>query len=475
MADTPRVTVPVEPEYTATDYLRLIAEGWEVIESTGSQMTIQNPEDDGPQDLVIDVDAMLSAAPAPEGGAVLSAASPPGWLVEEDGGGWCWTKTKLAAVAALTEGRSVFSLSRCQFERQPFTDSGAEDRYVADTYATREEAPAEAGEDSSLIGKAGDEDCPTCHGSGLMRVEIGLHNPDATVETQPCDRCPGLSGARVRLANMARDIDLGLTPLAAWPDQLSNPISATAKATARDIGLVLSALRAQPQAREEAGVELVSNGYKFDEEIAWLREASRYFAARETKGEDRAHWANVYNAENARKLADRLAELSSNPCQLAVATSSEASPCPFCGCGMRVNYDPESEMYGPDGDHLPGCIIGNWDLHEYAFRPDALAAWNSRALRAQPQAREEAQPVAWRWQAPLKWKASADPDDADFVRKAGVTVQPLYTTPPAPEAEKMRILDVVGDYLIQQYGYSYGLHHPVDRKRILAALQQEGR
>ncbi|WP_338575798.1 hypothetical protein V8J38_11400 [Brevundimonas olei] len=67
---TPRVTVPVEPEYTATEYLRLIAEGWEVIESTGSQMTIQNPEDDGPQELVIDVDAMLSAAPAPEGGAV---------------------------------------------------------------------------------------------------------------------------------------------------------------------------------------------------------------------------------------------------------------------------------------------------------------------------------------------------------------------------------------------------------------------
>lgn len=66
---TTRVTVPVEPEYTATEYLRLIAEGWEVIESTGSQMTIQNPEDDGPQELVIDVD-LLSAAPAPEGGAV---------------------------------------------------------------------------------------------------------------------------------------------------------------------------------------------------------------------------------------------------------------------------------------------------------------------------------------------------------------------------------------------------------------------
>ncbi|WP_278070507.1 hypothetical protein [Brevundimonas sanguinis] len=115
-----------------------------------------------------------------------------------------------------------------------------------------------------------------------------------------------------------------------------------------------------------------------------------------------------YDADDLTSLADSIlhafngppvvlradpVQLSSNPCQLAVATSSEASPCPFCGCGMRVNYDPESEMYGPDGDHLPGCIIGNWDLHEYAFRPDALAAWNSRALRAQPPAREDAQPV----------------------------------------------------------------------------------
>ena len=68
--------------------------------------------------------------------------------------------------------------------------------------------------------------------------------------------------------------------------------------------------------RHEAPAEPVSDRYKFDDEIAWLREAARYFSARDTKGEDRAHWANVYNAENARKLADRLAELSSNPCQL---------------------------------------------------------------------------------------------------------------------------------------------------------------
>lgn len=50
----------------------------------------------------------------------------------------------------------------------------------------------------------------------------------------------------------------------------------------------------------------VSNTYKFDAEIEWLREAARYFAGRTTGGEDSAHWANVYNAENANKLASRL-------------------------------------------------------------------------------------------------------------------------------------------------------------------------
>lgn len=53
----------------------------------------------------------------------------------------------------------------------------------------------------------------------------------------------------------------------------------------------------------------VSEPYKFEDEVKWLREAARYFSSRDTGGEDRAHWANVYNAENANKIADRLAEL----------------------------------------------------------------------------------------------------------------------------------------------------------------------
>lgn len=93
-----------------------------------------------------------------------------------------------------------------------------------------------------LIGAHGHPDCTVCRGSGLMQTTMDTLNPHEGGEAQPCDQCPGLPGARVRLANMARDIDLGLTPLCAWPDQLSNPTSETAKATAHDIGLVLAAL-----------------------------------------------------------------------------------------------------------------------------------------------------------------------------------------------------------------------------------------
>ena len=35
----------------------------------------------------------------------------------------------------------------------------------------------------------------------------------------------------------------------------------------------------------------------------FLLEAARYFRKRPTNGEDRAHWANVYNAENCEKMA----------------------------------------------------------------------------------------------------------------------------------------------------------------------------
>lgn len=38
--------------------------------------------------------------------------------------------------------------------------------------------------------------------------------------------------------------------------------------------------------------------------VEFLGEAARYFRNRPTDGEDRAHWANVYNAETCERIRD---------------------------------------------------------------------------------------------------------------------------------------------------------------------------
>lgn len=38
--------------------------------------------------------------------------------------------------------------------------------------------------------------------------------------------------------------------------------------------------------------------------IKWLEECARYFDNKHDNGEDRAHWANFFNARNAREIAD---------------------------------------------------------------------------------------------------------------------------------------------------------------------------
>jgi len=45
------------------------------------------------------------------------------------------------------------------------------------------------------------------------------------------------------------------------------------------------------------------------EAVAFLEEAARYFESRPTNGEDSAHWSNVYNSENCRKIAATLRAL----------------------------------------------------------------------------------------------------------------------------------------------------------------------
>lgn len=40
--------------------------------------------------------------------------APGGWLIKADGGGWEWTGVRIAAVAALTEGRKVYDVTKGQ-------------------------------------------------------------------------------------------------------------------------------------------------------------------------------------------------------------------------------------------------------------------------------------------------------------------------------------------------------------------------
>jgi len=43
--------------------------------------------------------------------------------------------------------------------------------------------------------------------------------------------------------------------------------------------------------------------------VAWLEGAAAYFEKRPTNGEDRAHWANIFNAENCRAAAAEITRL----------------------------------------------------------------------------------------------------------------------------------------------------------------------
>lgn len=54
---------------------------------------------------------------------------------------------------------------------------------------------------------------------------------------------------------------------------------------------------------------LLSKGMTNQDMVEFLREASRYFLNRDTNGEDKAYWSNVYNSEKCNKIADYLEEL----------------------------------------------------------------------------------------------------------------------------------------------------------------------
>ena len=61
--------------------------------------------------------------------------------------------------------------------------------------------------------------------------------------------------------------------------------------------------------------------------LTFLEETASYFINRSTGGEDRAHWANVYNAENCRKIASEIQRLRGEVERLRGMVSSYACEC----------------------------------------------------------------------------------------------------------------------------------------------------
>ncbi len=47
-----------------------------------------------------------------------------------------------------------------------------------------------------------------------------------------------------------------------------------------------------------------------DMDVIFLMEAAKYFEKRPTNDEDQAQWANIYNAENCRRIARRIEAFS---------------------------------------------------------------------------------------------------------------------------------------------------------------------
>jgi len=134
-----------------------------------------------------------------------------------------------------------------------------------------------------------------------------------------------------------------------------------------------------------------------------------------------------------------------------------------------------------EGDHLTDGK-GNATAETYRLCRAAFDA--GAALRAQPQAREEAQPVAWRWRyeedGVTPWYFGAARPTTTTGIADPTNVEPLYTTPPAPEAEKLR--SALTRIAAIENGWNRP-HRPATARQMvedcvsiaLAALQQEGK
>lgn len=131
-------------------------------------------------------------------------------------------------------------------------------------------------------------------------------------------------------------------------------------------------------------------------------------------------------------------DLHMDMARAAKSVWDRADEAPAEGAGEReclaVAIDPSLDGTDFSGLFAEGSRIGK--ALAAADRVLALARRSSA-----PEAREEAQPVAWRWQ---EYDHPEDPfiygETGPRQHEEHANLTPLYTTPPAPEAEKLRVV-----------------------------------
>lgn len=100
--------------------------------------------------------------------------------------------------------------------------------------------------------------------------------------------------------------------------------------------------------------------------VAFLEEAANYFRKRDTRGEDAAFWANVYNAEACERIAAYIA--SPNPTPGAEVTREELADWFYVSWGGTLPR-PKDSTADDDAD----ALLSQFTIHRRPPSQDTTA------------------------------------------------------------------------------------------------------